>query len=139
MSVAKRHLKISGLIENIRLACDFVSEVAEEAGFSDDAVFHCNLAVEEICTNIVEHGYGHDGAAKFIDISCMLDTDLLTIVIADDAESFNPLSLSDPDPNTPLWEREGGGWGIYFVKQYMNDIRYELNDGRNHLILEKRK
>lgn len=139
MSVSERRIKISGLIENVRLACDFVSEVAAEAGYSDDAVFHCNLAVEEICTNIVEHGYGHNGAGKYIDILCKPEIDLLTITIADDAEQFNPLTLSDPDPDTPLWEREGGGWGIYFVKQYMNDIRYEFRDGRNHLILEKRK
>jgi len=138
MAVEKRHLSIMGTLEHVRVACDFVSKVAAEIGFGDDAVFHCNLAVEEICTNIVEHGYQHNGAGKSIDVVCEIHTTHLLIILIDEAEPFNPLQLQDPDPDTPLWEREGGGWGIYFVKQYMDDIRYEFNDGHNNLILEKR-
>lgn len=139
MAVEERHLSITGTLENVRVACDFVTEVAAEAGFGDDAIFHCNLAVEEVCTNIVEHGYQHNGAEKSINVVCKVYVTHMLIILIDEAEPFNPLTLEDPDPDTPLWEREGGGWGIYFVKQYMDDIRYQLADGRNYLILEKRR
>lgn len=138
MANLQRRLRIPGDLEQVRTACDFVSEVAREAGLGEDGVFHCQLSVEEICTNIIEHGYGYNGAGKFIEIICEKQGNTLLISILDDAPPFNPLQLDDPDPSMSLWEREGGGWGVFFVKQYMSSVRYELVGGRNCLILAKR-
>ena len=131
----ERKLRLPGEIEQVRAACEFVVEVARAAGFGDDGIFQSHLAVDEIFTNIVEHGYGYDGATKTIDIIIDIPDDALIISILDDAEPFNPLELEAPDPSTPLWEREGGGWGVYFVQQYMDDVRYKLDNNRNRLIL----
>lgn len=137
MANQQHRLRIPGELEQIRTACDFVSEVAREVGLSDDGIFHCQLSVEEICTNIIEHGYSYNGADKSIEIICEKQGNYLMISILDDAPPFNPLQLDDPDPGMSLWEREGGGWGVFFVKQYMSSVRYELVTGRNCLILAK--
>jgi serine/threonine-protein kinase RsbW len=134
----ERKLRLPGEIEQVRAACEFVVEVARSAGFGDDGIFQSQLAVEEIFTNIVEHGYGYDGSDKHIDIVTEITDDALVISILDEAEPFNPLDLEAPDPSTPLWEREGGGWGVYFVQQYMDDVRYKLDNNRNRLILTKK-
>lgn len=137
MSEQTHRLRLPGELAKVRAACDFVVGVAEKAGLDENNVFQCQLSVEEIFTNIVEHGYGHAGAEKHIEIVCTFDDETLTIAILDDAPHFNPLELDDPDPETPLWERKNGGWGVYFVQQYMDDIRYQLADGRNCLTLVK--
>ncbi len=137
MDGRERRLVIKGILEQVRVACEFIAEVARDVGFDDDGVYHCVLSVEEICTNIVEHGYEFKGDDKVIEIVCRPQPDGLLITISDEAPAFNPLERDDPDPNVPLWERQGGGWGIYFVRQYMNYVGYRYDNQRNHLILQK--
>ncbi len=138
MGVEERRLQIPAVLEQIVAACNFVVEVAQDAGLDDDGVYHCQLSVEEICTNIIEHGYESGDESKVIDIVCQRHSDRFVITIVDDAPQFNPLELSDPDPSVPLWERKKGGWGVYFVKKFMNDVRYHYESNRNHLTLQKR-
>lgn len=134
----ERRLRVPGTIEHVRDAVDFVVQAARDWGLNDDAIFHCELSVEEVFTNIVEHGYQHDGSDKGIELVCELAPNAILISIYDEAPQFNPLERDDPNPETELWERDHGGWGIYFVKQFMSDIRYQFEDNRNRIILEKR-
>lgn len=126
------------MLENVEKACDFVSGVARSLGMGDDAVYHCYLSVEEICTNIIEHGYEYADNGSVIDVVCKPMPAALRIIIIDDADQFNPLELDDPDPTAPLLERQGGGWGVFFVKKYMNSVSYDYADERNHFIMEKK-
>jgi serine/threonine-protein kinase RsbW len=134
----ERWLRIPGVLANVGTACDFVVEIAEEAGLDERGIYHCRLAIEEACTNVIEHGYQFNGASKVIDIACKTFSDHITITIMDDGPPYNPLSKSDPDPQTPLWERTEGGWGVAFIKKVMDKVDYSYADNRNHLILSKR-
>ena len=134
----ERWLRIPGVLANVATACDFVVEIAEEAGLDERGIYHCRLAIEEACTNVIEHGYQFNGASKVIDIVCQTFNDHITITIMDDGPPYNPLSKSDPDPQTPLWERTEGGWGVAFIKKVMDKVDYSYKDKRNHLILSKR-
>jgi serine/threonine-protein kinase RsbW len=138
MAEHERRLRLSGDIQQVRLACEFIVDVARDAGFGDDGIFQSQLVIEEIFTNIVEHGYQHNGSDKSIDIAIRVTDDTMAISIMDDAELFNPLRREEPDPDTPLWERQGGGWGVYFVRRYMDAVRYTQQNNRNCLILEKK-
>lgn len=137
MSNQPRKLRVPGELEQMRPACDFVADVARDAGLSADDIFHCQLCIEEIFTNIVEHGYEYNSQGRSIEIVCEQNPKGLLISIIDEAPRFNPLKVDNPDPTAPLSERDGGGWGVYFVKNLMDDIRYEFQNGRNHLILKK--
>jgi len=139
MAERERRLRLPGKIEQVRAACDFVVKAAEDAGLGDDGVFQSQLAVEEIFTNIVEHGYGHDGGSKTIELMAEITDELLIISIFDEAPHFNPLTLDSPNREASLWEREGGGWGVHFVRQYMDKVSYKLDNNRNRLILEKKR
>lgn len=139
MAERERRLRLPGKIEEVRAACDFVVRAARDAGFGEDGIFQSQLAVEEIFTNIVEHGYGHDGGSKTIELITEITDEALFISILDEAPHFNPLTLDKPNPEASLWEREEGGWGVYFVRQYMDNVSYKLDDNRNRLILEKKR
>lgn len=131
-------IRIPGLLEHVAAACEFVSHAAQQAGLDEHAMYHCQLAVDEACTNIIEHGYGFKGADKSIDIICQFDIRAFTIIIIDDGPAFNPLLRPSPNPTTPLHERTTGGWGIYFIKQFMDEVQYRWR-GRNELIMVKRR
>ncbi|NWF68643.1 MAG: ATP-binding protein [Chloroflexi bacterium] len=134
----ERWLRIPGVLVNVATACDFVVEVAQNAGMNERAIYHCRLAVEEACTNVIEHGYQFNGADKVIDVVCQTFADEVIITIMDDGPPYNPLTKSEPDPKTPLWERNEGGWGVAFIKKVMDRVDYRHEGNRNHLILSKR-
>jgi len=136
MKVRTNQITIPSTIEKIEEACEFVSAEARTAGLSEDAVYHCHLSVEEVLTNVIEHGYNYE-EDHVIDLKTEHHNSVFVISVIDDAEPFDPLAQPDPDPSTPLWERKEGGWGIFFVKKYMDQLDYQYDDGRNHFIMKK--
>lgn len=138
MTTSEHRLQLPARFDQIEAACDFVMQQAEAMGMDEEAVYHCRLSVEEICTNIIEHGYSGAAGEGIIEIVCQLMPGYFTITIIDDAPAFNPLTLPDPDPATPLWERQGGGWGVYFVKKFMDRVTYDHQFQRNYFKMEKK-
>lgn len=135
----ENHLRITAVLDQVPAACGFVAAAAVQAGLDEHAVYHCQLAVDEACTNIVEHGYHDPGENQVIDIICQADSHSrrFTIFILDDGPAFDPLSLPDPDPTASLERRGSGGWGIHFIKKFMDEVSYTRQDHRNHLTLVK--
>lgn len=138
MTVGERQLRITGVLENVWVACEFVVTQARELGMEERAIHHCYLAVDEACTNIIEHGYSSSCETCIIDITCQSDAQQFKITIADDSPPFNPLLRPDPDVQAPLSERGAGGWGIYFIKKLMDSVTYTYEGGRNHLVMVKK-
>ncbi len=138
MTVKERQLRIRGVLDQVSVACDFVVQQAREAGLDERAIHHCYLAVDEACTNIVEHGYTSNCLDCVIDLVCRQDENGLTIIIMDDSPAFNPMRRSDPDPKTPIHDRALGGWGIFFIKKLMDRVTYTYEDSRNRLVMFKK-
>lgn len=138
MYANETHLRIAAVPHQVPVACRFVAEAAGRAGLDEHAVYHCQLAVDEACTNIVEHAYQMQGEHQIIDIVCQTAAGRFTIIILDDGPAFDPLSQPDPNPNAPLEERTGGGWGIHFIKKLMDEVSYSRERERNRLTLVKR-
>lgn len=130
-------LTIPAELQRIEEACEFVSEVARAVGMQDEAVYRCYLSIEEICTNVIEHGYHYQGRQAVIELLCQHYPTHLAITVIDNAAPFNPLERSDPDPTQTLKDRNVGGWGIFFVKKYMDGVYYRFEHERNHLTIEK--
>ncbi len=137
MTFKERQLRIVGVLENVSVACDFVVEQAREAGLDDRALHHCYLAVDEACTNIIEHGYKPGCQTCMIDVFCQREADALIITIMDESPPFNPLMHPDPDPKVPMGERSVGGWGIFFIKKLMDNVSYSYENRRNRLVMIK--
>ncbi len=133
----ENRLTIMGRLDEIARARDFVAAIARDVGLSEKSVHHCILAVDETCTNIIEHGYQHDGYDKSIEIICRLESISFIISIRDEGPAFNPLLHDDPDPATTLENREHGGWGIYFVKEFMDQVFYARDGNHNQLTMTK--
>jgi serine/threonine-protein kinase RsbW len=138
MAAQESRFEIAGVLEQIPLAGDFVANIARKAGIDERGIYHCQLAIDEACTNIIEHGYGMNGADLVIQLICRVDSQNLTITILDNSSAFNPLERPDPDPAAPLDERANGGWGIYFIKNLMDTVSYTREGHVNRLKMVKR-
>jgi len=131
-------IKLAAHLESVEAAQDFISRIVVPYGLSDDSIYHCHVSVDEVITNIVEHGYELSNTPEAIELILRREGESLIIEIIDGAPLFNPLMHPDPDPTLPLWERiEDGGWGINFVKRFMDSATYHSTGGRNHLRMVK--
>jgi serine/threonine-protein kinase RsbW len=134
----ERTLSVPGRFDRLEQICRFVDEAAAEAGLSEGESSRCQLAVDEACTNIIEHGYGGEGRGE-IQVTCAARPGELTIMIRDEAHPFDPAAVPDPELNASLDEMRVGGLGLYFMRQVMDAVEFSHDGKGNTLILVKRK
>jgi serine/threonine-protein kinase RsbW len=130
---------LPGRYENLAQICDFVRQAAEDAGLESFAVYSVETAVEEACTNIIEHAYGGEGRGD-IECSCQADDAGLVVRLRDTGKPFNPDSVREPDIHAPLKKRKDHGLGIFIMRKWMDDVQFEFTPGKgNILVMTKRK
>jgi serine/threonine-protein kinase RsbW len=130
-------LTIKAEINEIPRVSAELENVMQAHSFSNEDILDTQLAVEEIVTNIIMHGYeGHTGEIRIIGTTTR---GTIEIRIEDNAPRFNPLSVPEPDLTTDLPDRRPGGLGIFLSRKVMNDVIYRNERGKNILVLIKRK
>jgi serine/threonine-protein kinase RsbW len=132
-----RTLTVPGRYEHLEHICRFIAEAAEAAQLSDRESAHCQLAVDEACTNIIEHGYEGEGLGE-ISLTCDIQPRQLAITIRDHAKRFDSSAVRTPDLKVPLEEMRVGGLGLYFIRNVMDAVEFDYVDGGNRLVLVKR-
>ncbi len=119
---------------------DELGEAVEQFGLEQDwaskLLFQTQLALEELVTNVISHGYRERGHS--IEIVILSSPESLTIELSDDSWPFNPLSDA-PAANldAALEDRPVGGLGLHLVRTIMDDTRYVREDGKNRVTLTK--
>lgn len=100
----------------------------------DAQCFSLSLALDEILTNIIHHGY--DAPARgTIQLSIRVDGASVQCTVSDDGRAFDPTTVPDPDLDAPLEDRQIGGLGMHFVRESLSALSYARRDGRNVLSL----
>ncbi|HZW05046.1 MAG TPA: ATP-binding protein [Anaerolineaceae bacterium] len=127
-----------GRYESLAAIGDFFRQAAQEFGLDSCAAYAVETAVDEACSNIIEHAYGGEDIGS-IKCSYQFQGDRLVITLQDTGKPFEPESIGAPDVTAPLAERESHGLGLYFMRQWMDDVRFDFSDGVNTLTMVKRK
>jgi anti-sigma regulatory factor (Ser/Thr protein kinase) len=127
---------MSTLDEVARLGREF-GRFAERHGLSAEVRFAVNLALEEIVTNSISHGYGgrEDGPIR---VEVEVGPSEVTARVEDEAAPFDPLRQPAPDVSAPLEQRRVGGLGIYLSRKLLDGLEYRRAGGKNCLELRKR-
>lgn len=95
------------------------------------------LVVEELFTNIVQHGFGGDTGGS-VKLALNRDGATILLVCTDTAPPFDPrpaLGPIPPDLAQPLESRRVGGLGAWLVASLATVEGYERVDGHNRLTL----
>jgi serine/threonine-protein kinase RsbW len=118
---------------------EFVGQAAADTGLDEKQVYAVQLAVDEACTNIIEHAYGGECDDE-IEITCNVQDEGLTVIIRDHGQTFDPTIVPEPNLKASLAERGIGGLGLYLIRKMMDDVRFESSpDSGNVLTMLKCK
>lgn len=133
-----RTLIVPNRMEEIQTIAVALEEFCEQQNFPAEALFHTQLSLEEIFTNVVSYAHDDDQEHE-VEIIFSREDETITVEILDDGHPFNPLEEA-PELNveSSLEDRGIGGAGIRLAKQLMTELRYQRNSARNHLTMIKK-
>ncbi|MDY7100542.1 MAG: ATP-binding protein [Actinomycetota bacterium] len=94
-------------------------------GHVDELKGRLELAIHELCINVVEHAY--DGRPGVIRFDVWFEPERITIRLVDDGEEFDGSGVRIPDPANPTVR----GYGLMIVAQLVDDMRYERTAEHN--------
>lgn len=134
-----RVLVVPASLDNLDRIRGFIAKTASELGADSSSISDLQLAVDEAVTNIIVHGY-HNSAGK-VEVELVCEADSLVVRIRDNAPVFDLSDTVAPDLDTsPLEKDTPGGYGVFLIQQMVDMVEHQLlDDGRNELILHKRK
>jgi serine/threonine-protein kinase RsbW len=127
-----------GIYQNLARISEFVRQFAKEAGFDSLGIYSVEMAVDEACSNIIEHAYGGEGKGE-IECTCSVALNSLTIILRDKGKKFNPSEIPQPNLSANLDERQAHGLGLFFINQWMDEVEFHSNGNENVLTMVKRK
>lgn len=100
----------------------FVGGAAARLGASAEAAFRLSLAVDELCTNAIAHGY--DGGPGLLELRLRSDGTTLTLTIHDEAPAFDPTSVRPPTAAPAGADLEPGGLGLLLVDRVIDRFEH---------------
>ena len=123
-----------GTLDSLAPIRDFVAQAAAAAGLDRAASYNLCLAVDEIATNIVTHGYQAAGLQGDLRVETAVESGRLVVRVEDHGRAYDPHQHDLPekeDLNAPLHERGIGGLGILLAFQGVDELRYTAGESGN--------
>lgn len=123
-------------LESLQVFRGFITECCARYDIPNDTVLDLKLAVDEACTNIIEHGYKGMDPGSII-LSFRIESDRILVQITDFGHVFEPADAPKPDVEAALEDRPLGGLGLFLIYQTMDNIDYQSSDDGNTLTFTK--
>jgi serine/threonine-protein kinase RsbW len=122
-----------GTLDSLEAIRKFVGDAAARAGLDSNAVYRLSLAVDEVASNVVMHGYEENGCSGSIEVDSAIEDGMLVVRMFDTSPEYTPAdhAVLPEDLTVPLEDRDPGGLGLFLTGLSVDDFRYERRDGRN--------
>lgn len=127
-----------GRYESLVKIAQLVNRATQELGLDSCEAYGVETAVDEACSNIIEHSYKGEDQGN-IEISYWVADNELTFVLKDTGQRFYPKKVPKLNAKASLRYREKHGLGLYFMYQWMDKIIFDYVDGQNILTMVKHK
>jgi serine/threonine-protein kinase RsbW len=126
-------IKLPASLDRLQDVIAFVETSAEKAGVMPEKLSGFCLAVEEAFVNICSYAF-KDGRGE-VELVCFHDADAFVLEIMDAGEEFNQLSVPEPNLSVPLEQRQIGGLGVHFIRNFTDHADWHRENDRNILRL----
>lgn len=140
-------LTLAGDLAEIARLTERLARFGREHRLPERAVQHMTLALDELITNVVEHGTRHGGGpalaaalhpAPAVNVHLWLEPGWLHAEMVDAGREFDPFAEArQPDIAAELDDRPIGGLGVHFVRTLIERTAYQRSGDHNIIRLAK--
>ncbi|MDX2432116.1 MAG: SpoIIE family protein phosphatase [Bacteroides sp.] len=114
---------------------DFVQEVCRLLALETLQAESLVLAVDEVCSNVILHGYKGLLAGEIL-VSVFQRENEILVQIEDSGHPFDPSKIEAPNLGDDIDKRKIGGLGVFLVNEMVDDMFYKNEDGKNCMSLK---
>ncbi|MHB1687678.1 MAG: ATP-binding protein [Ignavibacteriaceae bacterium] len=123
MAEKKYSLEIDSDPNNLITVEEFVNYFSVDLNIDHERLPGLLLAVTEATTNAIVHANKCDTNKK-VKIDVEVEESKLLIHVKDEGHGFDPAKV--PDPTEPENLLKDSGRGLYLMRVYMDDLKYEV-------------
>ena len=116
-------LDLASRFEMLDIAQTVLVQVCKIVGFEDEVTHYMAVAIRESVVNAIKHGNAQD-ESKRVEVTFTLGDGSLEVQVKDQGEGFQPEEI--PDPLAPENLLKAYGRGIFFMKQFMDEVSYSF-------------
>ncbi|MGH9400412.1 MAG: ATP-binding protein [Thermoanaerobaculia bacterium] len=128
-------MSLSSRFENIEMAQHLCGKLVEGRGIPDETRHWILMSLREALANAIKHGNERD-LAKRVHVVMNVADGWLEIRIRDEGAGFDPAKIDDP--LAPENRLKTSGRGIFYMKTFMDDVRFSRAEGGGtELLLRK--
>lgn len=110
--------------EEAEKSADILDILQQKLDFDDEFYARLMLTVSEAITNAIVHGNKLD-PEKMVDVEVQKENDLLTFLISDEGDGFDPDNVKDPLLEENLLNTSGRG--VFLMREYADEVEYLSN------------
>lgn len=131
-----RSLKIKSDLGEIERIRSFLKDALAEFSFSEEAFYLVELALLEMCINIVRYAYPETEGDILLKI--WPEEGRIFFEIRDWGIPFDPRGIQEPDIQKMISKGKTGGLGIMLARRLMDGFTYTRQDNQNVLIMHRK-
>lgn len=134
------YLLVPGSPNSLAVIRWVVTRLAKAAGLSDDEVDQIEIAVDEACTNVIDHAYGALATKPPIVLEMQAGEGQFVVDVIDTGKSFEFDEYKQPKFPDHWNEGNVRGVGLYLIHQCMDKVEYDKVSGdKNRMRLIKHR
>jgi serine/threonine-protein kinase RsbW len=119
-------MSLSSRFENIEMAQHLCGKLLEGWDLNEETTHWILMALREALANAIKHGNNQD-LAKRVHLEMDVKDHTLRIRIRDEGTGFDPGKVVDP--LAPENRFKTSGRGIFYMKTFMDEVRFSRADG----------
>jgi len=131
-----KELTVQNELKELDKIRKFLREYLKGWDISEEDFFKIELALVEMCTNVIRYGY--PGGKGKIHLKAWHEDERFYLEIRDSGVPFDPSRIRKPSLKELLTKERLGGLGIFLARKLMDGFSYRRQDNENILTMFKK-
>ena len=130
--MSSRSLRITAELDHLAELRQFVRQAAAHAEAPVECLDDLVQAVDEAATNTITHGYR--GRPGWLEIGAAVDGGRFVVTLEDEAPTFDPTTVPEPDLGLDAQVRKPGGLGVHLIRKATDSFAHRPRPGGGNIL-----